>query len=62
MIDIIVLVSGIFCICAAALDWDFFFSNYRARFFVELFGRNGARIFYAALGAVIIIISLLWII
>lgn len=48
---------GIFVIAAAALDWDWFFSNWRARFFVNLFGRDGARLFYAALGAVFFVIA-----
>lgn len=48
---------GVFVIAAAALDWDWFFNNWRARFFVNLFGRDGARLFYAALGAVFFVLA-----
>lgn len=50
IIGILVLMAGIFSVLASAFNWDFFFNNYRARFFVKHFGRNGARIFYTALG------------
>jgi small neutral amino acid transporter SnatA (MarC family) len=42
--------AGLFCIVASAFNWEFFFQNKRAQFFVKLFGRTGARIFYALLG------------
>lgn len=48
---------GVFVIAAAALDWDWFFNNWRARFFVRLFGRDGARLFYAALGIVFFVLA-----
>lgn len=48
---------GIFVIAAAALDWDWFFNNWRARFFVDLFGRDGARLFYALLGGVLFFLA-----
>jgi hypothetical protein len=49
---------GIFCIGAALLDWDWFFDNWRASFFVDVFGRGGARIFYGVLGIGLILASL----
>jgi hypothetical protein len=48
---------GVFVIAAAALDWDWFFSNWRARFFVQLFGREGARLFYAVLGIALFVLA-----
>ncbi len=42
--------AGGYSIVAAALDWDFFMNSRRARLFVKMFGRNGARIFYVILG------------
>ncbi len=48
---------GVFVIAAAAFDWDWFFNNWRARFFVNLFGRDGARLFYAALGAAFFVLA-----
>lgn len=48
---------GVFVITAAALDWDWFFNNWRARFFVNLLGRDGARLFYAALGVAFFVLA-----
>lgn len=56
---IVGLAVGIFSLCGAIYDWDFFMNDYKAQFFVKLFGRNGARIFYGALGGFIILMSLL---
>ncbi|MBR6027144.1 MAG: immunity 17 family protein [Neisseriaceae bacterium] len=56
--NIFMMTAGVFCICAAIFDWDFFFNNAKARLFVVIFGRNGARIFYALLGIFIIFVSL----
>ncbi len=50
---------GIFSICGAVCDWNFFMNNYKAQVFVKLFGRNGARIFYGILGAFIIVCGVL---
>lgn len=50
--------AGIFTICGAACDWDWFMGSRKARFFVAMLGRNGARIFYGLLGIAIILIGL----
>jgi hypothetical protein len=42
--------GGIFAIVGAVGDWDWFMTNNKARIFVSLFGRTGARIFYIVLG------------
>ena len=42
--------AGAFVLVALLLDWDWFFSHPKARFFVDRFGRGGARVFYFALG------------
>jgi hypothetical protein len=47
---LIAFLAGIFVMVAVVSDWNWFFENQRARFFVEHFGRGGARIFYAILG------------
>lgn len=52
-----VFACGVFVIAAAALDWDWFFTNWRARFFVNLLGRDGARLFYALLGALLFFLA-----
>jgi len=54
---LIVAAAGLFSICGAAFDWDFFFNSYRARPFVWLFGRSGARIFYVLLGAAAMVLG-----
>ncbi|NND77079.1 MAG: hypothetical protein HKN39_02715 [Flavobacteriales bacterium] len=42
--------AGLFCILASILNWDFFFENRKASFFMSLFGRKVSRIFYALFG------------
>ena len=53
------ILIGLFSIAAGILNWDWFMENSRARFFVRIFGRSGARIFYVALGVFIIVVSFL---
>jgi hypothetical protein len=53
--------SGLFVIAAAILDWDWFFRDYRAKFFVDVFGRDGARLFYGILGLVILLLGFVFI-
>ncbi len=48
---IAIIAIGIYCICAAVFNWNWFFNNNRAILFVKIFKRKGARIFYAVLGA-----------
>ncbi len=52
------LLGGGFCIFCAAKDYDFFMNSSKAWLFVKLFGRNGARIFYIALGVFLIVIGI----
>lgn len=59
---IVTILGGIFCICGSVLNWNFFFNNYRARHIVNGFGRNGARIFYIALGIFLVIAGIAMII
>lgn len=51
---IMFVIIGGFSICGAYFNWDFFFESRKAKPLVAIFGRNGARIFYAILGAFII--------
>lgn len=46
--------AGVFSLAGAFFNWDFFFNSRKARPFVRLIGRTGARIFYAILGLFII--------
>jgi hypothetical protein len=52
--NLITLGAGAFCLLGAIMDWEWFMSYRWARFISEIFGRAGARIFYAALGLVLI--------
>lgn len=56
---LIAISGGIFSIVCAAKDFDFFMNNHKAKFFVDLFGRNGARIFYGILGATLVVLGVL---
>jgi hypothetical protein len=50
----IIIFGGIFTIICAAADFNWFMNNHKARLFVNLFGRDGARLFYILLGGVLI--------
>ena len=52
---IAVLLCGIFCVVCAVMDFNWFMNNRKARLFVKLFGRNGARIFYTILGVLFVV-------
>lgn len=56
---VIFLLCGLFSIAGAVFNWDFFFSNRKARVFVRLLGRTGARIFYGILGIAIIVMGIM---
>jgi hypothetical protein len=58
-IGLVLVAAGLFSICGAVFDWDWFINSYKARFFVSIFGRNGARIFYGILGLVIVVMGTL---
>ena len=55
LIGCLIAVFGAFTIACAAGDWDWFMESRRARLFVRLFGRNGARIFYGLLGLAFVV-------
>lgn len=46
-------------IAGAYFNWDFFFDSRKAQPFVKIFGRNGARIFYGAVGIIVFIMGIL---
>jgi hypothetical protein len=50
---LVLVACGLFSVVAASQDWDWFMNHRKARLFVALFGRTGARLFYAGLGAVL---------
>lgn len=58
-IGLVLAAAGIFSICGAYFDWDWFIESRKARLMVSLFGRNGARVFYGLLGTLITLMGLL---
>jgi hypothetical protein len=56
---LIFVLIGLYCVIAAALDWNMLLNHRKAQIFVWLFGRNGARIFYVVLGSIIGIVGTL---
>lgn len=57
--DILLIAVGLFAIVGAALDWNWFMESRKARLFVMIFTRNGARVFYILLGTALITVSAL---
>ena len=54
-----IIISGIFVIFCAFMDYNWFFNHGKAKPFVALFGRKGTRVFYIILGVVIIFLGLM---
>ena len=54
---LLLIVVGLFSICGALFDWDWFMNHPKARFFNGIWGRQGTRIFYGALGVAIAVIG-----
>lgn len=50
---------GIFALCGAGLDWNWFMNHRKARFLVWIFGRNGARLVYGLVGCLLIVLGAL---
>lgn len=51
--------AGIFSIAGGAYGWSWFIDHYKARLFVQLFGRTGTRVVYGLLGGVVFLIGVL---
>ena len=58
-LGLFLVLGGLFAIAGGFFDWDWFMRNRKARAFVSLLGRSGARIFYCVLGSAIAILGLL---
>ena len=53
--------AGLFSVAGGVFDWERFMANRKARLWVKLFGRGGARGFFVVLGLGIAVLSvLLW--
>jgi len=42
--------AGVFALCGAVFNWDFFMNHRKAEFLSSIAGRTGARVFYGLLG------------
>ncbi|MBQ9259232.1 MAG: immunity 17 family protein [Neisseriaceae bacterium] len=49
---------SILSVCSAVFHWDWFYTNNKAPFFVRIFSRTGARIFYTLLGSFLMYVAL----
>lgn len=58
-VGLIVGAAGIFAICGAAFNWEWFMGHRKAMLVVKILGRTGARILYGLLGAVLVLLSVL---
>lgn len=58
LVAIFSIAAGTFSIAASVFNWEFFFNSRKATLFMNLFGRNGARIFYTLLGLFLILLAL----
>lgn len=57
ILQIFLIGAGIFSIVSSICNFDFYFESRKARLFVSVFGRNGARVFYGLLGLFLIILG-----
>ena len=53
-IALFIAAIGMYAFAAAASDWDFFMEHPKASLFVNVLGRQKARVFYGALGLALI--------
>ncbi|NQZ60062.1 MAG: hypothetical protein HRT88_21635 [Lentisphaeraceae bacterium] len=51
--SLFLIVLGLFAITGAVFDWDWFMNSKKAQVWLNLFGRQGTRFFYAILGLAI---------
>ena len=58
-VGLLLVAVGAFSIFGGVFDWDFFMEHRKARLFVSMFGRTGARFFYGLLGLVIVVLGAL---
>jgi len=57
IVIIISIGGGAFTILASIFNWDFFFENRKAKFFIKIFGRKGSRVFYFLLGLMLFFLA-----
>ncbi|MEM6446910.1 MAG: immunity 17 family protein [Cyanobacteria bacterium J06642_2] len=52
--SIFCILAGLFTIAGGVFNWNWFMNSRRARLFVRILSRTGARIFYVLLGLVLV--------
>ena len=55
MVGYLMAVAGLFVLAGSAFNWDWYWGRRRTQVWVDLFGRTGARIFYAILGLAVLV-------
>ena len=58
IIGILLALAGLYTLVGAIGNWDWFMENRKARRWVKLIGRNGTRVFYIVLGALLIVLGM----
>ena len=53
------IAAGVFALCGAGFQWNWFMNHRKARFITSIAGRTGARIFYGVLGMVLVVFGTL---
>ena len=53
----VIIAAGLFSIFGALSDWDGFMNHPKARFFNRIWGRQGTRLFYGALGTTMVVLG-----
>ena len=57
--SIILILVGSFSLAGAIFNWDWFITGRKARFFVDIFGRQVTRVIYGLIGLVLIVWGIL---
>ncbi|EAZ92987.1 immunity 17 family protein [Crocosphaera chwakensis] len=57
MVGFFLILAGLFSLCGAIFNWNWYMNHRKARFIVKILGRAGARIFYGVLGLGFIILG-----
>lgn len=59
---IIIIALGAFSLAGGVYNWDWFMNNYKARRFVNAFGRKVTRVIYGFIGSFLMIIGIIFLI
>ena len=54
---LLLIAVGLLAVAGGLFNWDWYMTDRKAQFFVNILGRTGARVFYVLLGIVLIIVA-----